>query len=146
MAKLGRKTKLTPELQKKVCEIIKAGNYAKTACILAGISESTFYSWKKQGMNEKSGKYLEFLESIKKAEKFAEAYFVQLIREAAENSPMNWKAAAWLLERRNPDEWGNINKMAMKHEGKMKLKTKTVNVFNEIDELEKDLNAHKKKD
>lgn len=115
MSKRGRKTKLTPELQEEICKYIKQGNYAKTACLLCNISEATYYNWLERGKTSKSGKYVEFLESIKKAEKFADAYFVQIIRKAAEKHPMNWTAAAWLLERRSPQEWGNKEELDITH-------------------------------
>lgn len=120
MAKRGRKIKLTAELTEEICNHIKQGNYAKTACALCNISESTYYDWIRRGKKAKSGKFLQFLQSIKNAEKFADAYFVQLIRQAAEKHPMNWTAAAWLLERRNPEEWGNIERLELEHSGKIK--------------------------
>jgi len=115
MAKAGRKTKLTPTLCDQLCKHIENGNYAKTACLLVGISEETYYKWKKKGEESKSGKYVEFLESIKKAEKKADAKLVSIILAASEKHPMNWTAAAWLLERRNPEEWGNREELDITH-------------------------------
>jgi len=36
MAKPGRPTKLTPEVQEEVCNAVRAGNYMETAAALRG--------------------------------------------------------------------------------------------------------------
>ncbi len=41
----GRPAKLTPELQAKLVEALKAGNYAEVAARHVGIASSTFYDW-----------------------------------------------------------------------------------------------------
>lgn len=99
---MGAKSKLTDEVREKVCKAIAGGNYAPVAAKAAGISESTFYSWLKQGEEAKSGKYLVFLESVKSAEAFAETSAVQVVQDAM---PSDWKAAMTYLERRYPERW-----------------------------------------
>jgi hypothetical protein len=37
----GRPSKLTPEIQDRICASLRAGNFAVVACQAAGISEST---------------------------------------------------------------------------------------------------------
>lgn len=43
--KMGRPSKLTPERQDEIVELLKAGNYVETACALVGVGRSTFYDW-----------------------------------------------------------------------------------------------------
>lgn len=110
MAKRGRKSKLTPELQEKICKYIENGYTVEQACALSGISESTYYDWKKRGKKAKSGKFSDFLEAVKKAEKIAESKYLAIITRAAVGDPEkkvkgDWKAAAWYLERRNPKQF-----------------------------------------
>lgn len=119
MTKRGRKTKLTPEIERKLTSAIAAGNYHEVACSLAGISPATFYNWMKKGEQAKSGQFLEFLEAIKKAEAIAEAKRIQMITEASET---NWQAAAWYLERRYPDRWGKQSKHDVNMNGEMTFK------------------------
>jgi transposase len=102
---MGRRTKLTPELQSKIAGAIAAGNYHEVACALAGVSTSTFYAWLEKGRAGKSP-YVEFLEAVKKAEAAAEVKRIQIITKAADT---DWKAAAWYLERRYPERWGKRN-------------------------------------
>jgi hypothetical protein len=117
------KTRLTPELQEKILNLIKQGNYVKTACLACGIHESTFYKWVQRGESAKSGKFFEFVESLNEAKAIADIYFVQNIRKAGENYkvPGNWKAMQYLLQARNPEDWVVPDKIEMETNGKMKI-------------------------
>ena len=100
----GRPSKLTPQLREEIVNSIKAGNWIKTTCTNVGIDKSTFYDWMKRG--EKSKRYTiykKFYEAVKQAQAFAEAVHVANISKAAET---NWRAAAWILERRFSQRWG----------------------------------------
>lgn len=103
MSKGGRPTKLTPEVQEKICNAIRAGNYYEAACAYAGIGYSTFRTWMIKGEKARSGKYREFVEAIKKAEYEAE---VRLVAQWQKHMPENWQAIATFLERRYPERWG----------------------------------------
>lgn len=49
MSKNGRKSKLTEERQEEIVEMIEAGNYSNVAARAAGIGETTFWRWLKEG-------------------------------------------------------------------------------------------------
>jgi hypothetical protein len=121
--KMARPSKLTDKVCDDIVTHIKAGNYPATAAGMAGIGESTFYQWKKWGRERKSGKFVEFLEKIKKAENFGEALRVKIILESAIDKG-NWQAAAWYLERRYPDRWGRRNRVEMEHSGRVEKEVK----------------------
>lgn len=105
MSRRGRKHKLTPELTKKIASIIAKGNTAKTACHLVGIGTTTYYRWLRTADEPKARKeFREFKEAIEKAEAFAAAKRIEVITKAMDAG--TWQAAAWWLERRQPDEWG----------------------------------------
>lgn len=101
---MPRKTKLTPELQEEICKYIEIGVPNKQAALACGISETTFYNWIKRGENTNSGKYFKFLESVKKAQAKNVLRNVAIIEKAAQEK--NWQAAAWILERKYPEDWG----------------------------------------
>lgn len=106
----GRPTKLTKEIIEKVCAAIYAGNYAKIAAQLSGISESTYYAWLAEAEKEGCDPiFLEFSESIERAEAAAEVEAVALIRQSAKNG--NAKDAQWLLERKHGERWGRNDKL-----------------------------------
>jgi len=100
---MGRKSKLTPSMQKQIVQYIENGNTYERSCLLCGITYATFYNWQKQGEQAKSGKYFDFFNAVKKAEQGFIAHNVKIIMDAAENT---WQAAAWLLERKYPGEFG----------------------------------------
>ena len=98
----GQPTKLTPEIQKTICEELRVGSYVETAVVIAGIHRSTFYRWLKRG-EEGDPEYVEFCDTVKKAIAEAEIDAVKRIRDAGKNT---WQAVAWWLERRFPHKWG----------------------------------------
>ena len=113
---MSRPTKLTPELIERVTLAIRAGNYAKTACEMVGIGETTFYRWMEEGAQDKAKPlFREFRESIKRAEAEAEVRSVALIRQAADGG--TWQAAAWYLERKHGDRWGRNDKIRQEISG-----------------------------
>lgn len=112
----GRPTKLTPEVKEKICSTIRAGNTLETAAAYAGVGESTLFLWKARGEVAKRGPFREFLEEVKRAASEAETRAVAIIAKAMKE---NWQAAAWYLERRNPQVWGRRDRLAMDHSGKV---------------------------
>jgi transposase len=100
---MGRPTKLTPEVQERLCEAIAAGNYYEPACAYAGVAYSTFMHWKTQGETAKSGPYRQFLEAVKEAEAKAE---MRMVEQWRSQMPEDWRAARDFLARRFPGRWG----------------------------------------
>ena len=101
--KAGRRSKLTPELQEKICRYIAAGNYIVTACQAVGITPQTYDRWINKANKSKDGACIHFVKAIKKAEAEAEVRNVLIIETEAKNT---WQAAAWMLERKTPSRWG----------------------------------------
>ena len=100
--KTGRKTKLSPDLQKRLLDAIAAGNYIHTACAAVGIGESTYFKWLERGRAGESP-YREFMEALTRAEQQAIVSLVKIVRSHAIG---DWRAAAFLLERRQKKDWG----------------------------------------
>jgi len=106
MGDVGRNTKYTPDRVKRIVKAIADGNTHKVACALGGIHPDTFYTWIKE--------YPEFSDTVKKAEAEAESFHVDRIKL---HSFRNWQASAWMLERRNPEEWGKKDKVDVTSNG-----------------------------
>ncbi len=106
----GRPCKLTPELQERIVQVIATGNYVETAAAFAGISKDTFYNWMKKGARGEGAKFVAFSDAIQKALAQAEIVDVAMIARAAESQ---WQAAAWRLERRNPERWGRRDRLTV---------------------------------
>lgn len=102
---MARPAKLTPDVQAKVAEMLRAGNHVEAAAEAAGISRATFYAWLKRAESKRAADrpYREFAAAVEQAQAEAEARLVVLISRAGAKS---WQAAAWLLERQHPERWG----------------------------------------
>lgn len=125
----GRPTKLTKELQDKICLYLKYGNYVETAAAACGVSKVILYAWLKRGTEHKApGIYKDFLNAIEKAQAEAETRDLVNIENSASGSAAvfdsngnqiraerksNWTASAWRLERRHPTKWGHLQKLEL---------------------------------
>jgi hypothetical protein len=125
-ANLNSKVKISLDRIVKVCSALQVGAPVKTASAFAGVSEKTIYNWiSKAGdvmaQAEQAGPdvilspddqlYMKFAEEFMKATASFELKNLQLISHAAMGGPdgtgtKHWQAAAWLLERRKPQEYG----------------------------------------
>lgn len=127
--------KLTPEVQERICTLIKVGNTVEVAVDAAGIAESTFYTWMERGTrNGKNyAKYRAFRDEVHRARAEAEATLVARIAKAAQNG--SWSAAAWLLERRAPDRWGSATER--NSDGNQQEQTEALQVEDELAAIRK---------
>ena len=115
---MGRPSKLTPEVQERISQAIRAGNYYEAACAYAGIDYSTFRRWIIKGEKAKSGRYYNFCEAITRPEHEAE---VRVVAMWQQHMPVNWQAIATFLERRYPDRWGR-KRLDIEHSGEIGIK------------------------
>lgn len=104
----GRPSKLTETTMLLLNAALSNGMFIEEACIHAGISRGTYYRWLDLGeqhdVEERSSEYRDFFLDIKQALAKSEMRSLTIINEAQESG--NWRAAAWLLERRFPEKWG----------------------------------------
>ena len=91
------KRKKRAPTKEKVLENLREGMTRAAAATQSGISKATFYRW--MDADE------EFREDVEAAVDFAEAVMVSQIKTMG-HSREDWRAIAWLLERRFPDRWG----------------------------------------
>ncbi|MFC3833492.1 hypothetical protein [Deinococcus rufus] len=106
MARTGRKTKLTAQLQERFVRAIRAGNWVETCCDYCGINPDSYYEWMKRGTQggEHNAIYRDFKRAVDEARASAEIESVARIRVSGQNG--NWRADAWYLERSHPERWG----------------------------------------
>ena len=95
-----------------IIKYISNGNYIRTSCLAAGITDATYYNWEKRANNYIPGNgtggdkiYFLFFEELKNAEAKAQADTIARI-DAAGKLPQYWQANAWRAERKNPELWG----------------------------------------
>jgi transposase len=100
---VGKPLKLTDELQDKLCGLLRVGVTIEDACTECGICRDTFQKWQARALEKEEPLFLKFLHAVDRAK--AQSKIRSLIRmdKAAVG---DWRADAWLLERRFPDEFG----------------------------------------
>ena len=111
---MARNTKLTPALQKRICEGLKRGHYLKTAAPLAGVSARSAQSWLARGRKEEisllMGKaadnaeaiYVKFLHATEEATSHAVDRALQTLESEISK---NARAAQWYLSHRFSGSW-----------------------------------------
>jgi len=97
----GRPSKLTPDTVDRILNAVRCGAPNKVACAAAGVSEQAFYKWQQRADEPGASKeYREFVEALTRARQEGIAARLAIIQKA---SRMDWRAAAWLLERDLPE-------------------------------------------
>ena len=92
-------------------KLLSEGASIVTACDIIGISNKTYYNWKNkaeeisEAKDQKEELFLHFLHVIKKARAEFKHKTLKVINRASIDS---WQAAAWLLERMYPEEFGRV--------------------------------------
>lgn len=113
----GQPTKLTPKLQHDVCAALEKGVTVKAAAAHVGTCEGSVHAWRLRGERElerladdpnarpirREEKFVKFSEAMAQARDRSEYNLVELINNAA---PKDWRAAAFLLERRHRKAYG----------------------------------------
>lgn len=92
--KNGRPSKLTAEVKQKMKELLELGMNYKDVCQSIGITEETFSQWRK--------KFPEFSELVEAANSKVKEISLKSLRVG---EMRDWRAAAWRLERRFPEEY-----------------------------------------
>jgi transposase len=118
--KTGRPTLLDDERLEAITNALRNGAYIEHAAQAAGINPSTYHLWMDRGRTERDRrraglkadsnetKYLEFLEAVEKAQSEAAVDLLGEIANHARNG--TWQAAAWILERKFPRQWGRFDR------------------------------------
>ena len=95
---MSRRTKLNPEVQKRILQAIQTGATYEVAAGFGGITRQTLFYWLQRGEEKKEEPYLTFFNEFKKAEARCCVGALAVVQKAAQTG--TWQAAAFLLERR----------------------------------------------
>ena len=139
---MGRPTKLTPEIQGKICDAIRVGATREIAARAAGISKSTLCDWIRRGRDarerlSKNGArgrkrekpFLDFLDALEQAE--AEGEVEHLNKIASEGAP----GSKWILSRRHAERWAQVSKSQISGPGEGPIETKDVSEIPDAERL-----------
>lgn len=105
-----RKPKLTYRVVEQAVEMKSHGMTNADICRALGFSETAWYNWLKDPDTKVK---LALVEGIKKAEaEYKETLLRSIMATATREKNPQWTAAAWLLERKYPDEYAQTTRKA----------------------------------
>ncbi|MEE9303634.1 MAG: hypothetical protein V3U84_07585 [Thiotrichaceae bacterium] len=105
----------------KLLDLIRLGMPVSHACAAVKISKQTFYNWKNDSKDEIGG----FDSRVRDAESDFMNKHIDFIYQAAKGTletdekgkrtgrPGDWRASAWILEKRFPKEFGHLARFEM---------------------------------
>jgi hypothetical protein len=125
-------TTLSEDIIVKVCSHLRKHGFRETAIAMAGVSKFTVRNWIRHGARDvREGKesiFADFVNRMDEAEQIAESELIEGIAERGLNAfvrsktsrtddngnslsseslePPDWKALAWIAERRGAKRWG----------------------------------------
>ena len=129
---MARPTKLTPEVHEAIVDGINAGLTYRLSCARAGVTPATFYKWLEKGEGAQSGALMEFFDAVERAKSDSA---LRLVSQITLQAPTDWRAAAFILERRFPDDYGRRTEVTGKDGGPVKVDSKTQHVFQPSQEV-----------
>lgn len=97
----GRPTKLTPERADDLVLLLAAGASTARAAAAVGVGERSVTRWLREGGLRERVRAAR-ASKPDPTDALSEARLVVLIAKAAQH---DWRASAWLLERRYPERW-----------------------------------------
>lgn len=133
----GRLTALTPEVQQRIVDVVRAGNYLDVAATYVGINRTTLFNWLARGRNELARVEGLWLAAAEKANVPLEAVepppfdpiervfvdFFDAVQAADSEAEIrdigylethkDWRARAWVRERRSRARWGSHETLAI---------------------------------
>jgi hypothetical protein len=86
-------------MQRQICKLLAQGHTVATVCEAVGISEWSYYHWQKKP---------KFSQATTRAIGESKVFLVEKLRHADD-----WRAQAFLLERRWPNEYGKVAERAL---------------------------------
>jgi transposase len=108
--KSGRPGKLTAAVQARIVDAVRAGSRREEAAAAAGIARSTLQGWLARGEAANApARFQNFAAAVRQADAEWEVAAVEAIGSAAADG--DWRALAWLLERRRPERWGRTTRL-----------------------------------
>ena len=99
------RTKLTYEMVEVAAELRASGLCDADVAAGMGVHRATLYRWLAEPDTEVKRALCALCDRLKKANAGFKRTMLSAIRDASEEGPENWTAAAWLLERKWPQEY-----------------------------------------
>lgn len=106
--KIGRPPLANAEIASQIVKYLAQGNYLQPACEAAGTSYKTVREWIRKAAEDRergeTSPYTEFVDVLVRATAASETALVERLNVAED-----WRAQAFLLERRHRNRWGKTD-------------------------------------
>jgi len=110
---------LTPEVSKKICNLVRVGNYLDTAAAACGVTRATLHRWLRIGNKDlemgRKTVHSRFVNRVHRVMAESELLSLAMLNDHGLKS---WQAVAWKMERRFPERWGKSYKAEIELTGK----------------------------
>jgi hypothetical protein len=100
---MGRRTKLSPEIQSTLVCALREGATIAHACDYAGIHRATFHRWMQRGQEDEP-EFRDFCDATTRAR--GQGVITDLCAISDAVRAHDWRAAAWRLQHRYPQDYG----------------------------------------
>ena len=114
----GNPRALNKSKMKKICNLIRCGNYVKTSVKACDVNYNTYLSCMRKG-KQGIAPYDEYYAMQEEAKAQFEAGAVSKIAESGENG--NIGAYMWMLPRMYPNRWAKVNRQEVKVDNSQKI-------------------------
>lgn len=119
---MSRPLKLTDEVQEKICEALRQGNFRAVAAAYAGVGYTTVHKWLAKGRAKPRGRYGAFRRAVLDAESLVERRCVAVVIKAGLEGDV--KSAQWWLEHKARKRWANTQKHELSGPGGKPIEVK----------------------
>jgi transposase-like protein len=123
----GRPTDCTPEVTEAVCAELREGLSIASACAAGGIARSTYHDWLQRA--SEGPPFSDFRDATTKARAVGTRSLEVTVRTAALD---DWRAAAWMLERKAPEDWSKRTEITGKDGGPVEVHNVTAMIDAEL--------------
>lgn len=116
----GRYTRYNAEVHAKILEALRNNASRKDAGLMAGLGKDTLADWIYQARHEpgKRPHLDQLLRDMEQVEGERNGEIAEMIYQTAlSRQPGTWQAGAWILERRDPENWARRDKVEHVAEG-----------------------------
>lgn len=106
-----------------IVENVRLGLDVSSAASAAGVNPKLIYDWIRRGEQNINELYAQFVQDLYKA---AAEYEASHLQNITQHSSHDWRASAWILERRYPHKWGSKSKLEVEHKDQESEEVKEV--------------------
>lgn len=106
----GRPSSLTDERAEKLLSLVSQGAFFEAACQAVGITTAALNDWQRRGLADlESGLDTRFSRFVTQLHRAKADHEISLARRVEAQTDEDWRAGAFVLERRYRERWGRHN-------------------------------------